>query len=103
MVRHFPILENSETELYVDPRNGRRNNTTRSALETCTCDDVVVVVPHLYPAGWTLLSIQGSKASSADDVSLWTLVDRPRPGDVETDRACQLFLDTCYIGTCHGE
>ena len=32
MVRHFPILENSETELYVDPRNGRRNNTTRSAL-----------------------------------------------------------------------
>ena len=32
MVRHFPILENSETELSVDPRNGRRNNTTRSAL-----------------------------------------------------------------------
>ena len=36
MVRHFPILENSETELYVDPRNGRRNNTTRSALVHCT-------------------------------------------------------------------
>ena len=32
MVRHFPILENSETELSVDPRNGRRNSTTRSAL-----------------------------------------------------------------------
>ena len=35
MVRHFPILENSETELYVDPRNGRRNNTTRSSLGSC--------------------------------------------------------------------
>ena len=33
MVRHFLILENSETELSVDPRNGRRNNTTRSALD----------------------------------------------------------------------
>ena len=32
MVRHFLILENSETEFSVDPRNGRRNNTTRSAL-----------------------------------------------------------------------
>ena len=32
MVRHFLILENSETELSVDPRNGRRNNTTRSSL-----------------------------------------------------------------------
>ena len=32
MVRHFLILENSETEFSVDPRNGRRNNTTRSSL-----------------------------------------------------------------------
>ena len=32
MVRHLVILENSETELSVDPRNGRRNNTTRSSL-----------------------------------------------------------------------
>ena len=32
MVRHFLILENSETEFSVDPWNGRRNNTTRSSL-----------------------------------------------------------------------
>ena len=30
MVRHFPILKNSESELSVDPRNGRQTNTTRS-------------------------------------------------------------------------
>ena len=33
MVRYFLILENSETEFSVDPRNGRRNNTTRSSLQ----------------------------------------------------------------------
>ena len=48
MVRHFLILENSETEFSVDPRNGRRNNTTRSSLEQGT-----------KKAGHMLWSLQG--------------------------------------------
>ena len=47
MVRHFPILENSETELSVDPRNGRRNNTTRSALYQTNKEKLVFNVIRL--------------------------------------------------------
>ena len=55
MVRHFPILENSEAELYVDPRNGRRNNTTRSALSHVTC-----CMSNAYFDPWDMLNINMS-------------------------------------------
>ena len=47
MVRHFLILENSETELSVDPRNGRRNNTTRSSLLSSTVYCLLSTINHL--------------------------------------------------------
>ena len=52
MVRHFPILENSETELSVDPRNGRRNNTTHSALRATAYKSFMLIraftlAPHI--------------------------------------------------------
>ena len=48
MVRHFLILENSETEFSVDPRNGRRNNTTRSSLEEIATGDTEMDIKILY-------------------------------------------------------